>query len=218
VTPPRPPAPPIVGVLALQGDVEEHVSLLEVVGATARPVRVPADLDGLEGVVLPGGESTAISMLLDSSELFEPLRAAISAGLPTLGTCAGMILLARRALDGRPDQLQLGAIDIVVRRNAFGRQLDSFETDLDVEQLGLPPMHAIFIRAPLVSEVGDGVEVLARVATPGELEGRPVICRQGTVTVAAFHPELSGETRLHRLLLTDIERRAGERVVAAKEG
>jgi 5'-phosphate synthase pdxT subunit len=218
VTPPRSPARPVVGVLALQGDVEEHASLLETLGATARPVRLPVDLEGLDGVVLPGGESTAISMLLESSGLFEPLRSAVSSGLPTLGTCAGMILLARRALDGRPDQLQLDAIDIVVRRNAFGSQLDSFETDLMVEQFGLPLVHAVFIRAPLVSDVGDGVEVLARLASPDEPEGRPVLCRQGTVTVAAFHPELSGETRLHRQLLSDIERRQDLSVIAAQQG
>ena len=165
-------------------------------------VRTPADLEGVEALVLPGGESTTISMLLGFNGLAEPLRrAVVDDGLPTLGTCAGMIVLARTILDGRDDQVGLDAIDIGVRRNAFGRQVDSFETDLRVEGLEGDAFPAVFIRAPVVEEVGPGVEVLAAV------DGRPVLCRQGAVLVAAFHPELSGDDRLHRLLLDEVERR-----------
>lgn len=193
-----------VGVLALQGDVREHARALAELGATPVEVRVPADLDQVDALVLPGGESTTMSLLLESSGLLEPLRQRLSGGMPALGTCAGMILLASDVVDGRPDQHRLGAIDIVVRRNAFGRQVDSFETDLDVAGLDAAsdegPLHAVFIRAPVVEAVGPGVEVLASVAAPGG-EERPVVCRQGSVIVAAFHPELSGDLRLHRALL-----------------
>ncbi len=188
-----------VGILALQGDVREHEQALHALGVTPVAVRVPADLDSVGMIVIPGGESTTISMLLRSSALMEPLRARLREGLPAFGTCAGMILLADDIEGGRPDQVQLSAIDITVRRNAFGRQVQSFETDLEIDGLG-QPFHAVFIRAPAVERVGPGVEVLARVAGPdGTL--KPVLCRRGTILVAAFHPELSGDPRLHELFL-----------------
>lgn len=192
-------ASPLVGVLALQGDVAEHSAVLDALGATVRAVRRPEHLEGLQALVLPGGESTTLSLLIQSSGLFEPLGQRLAAGLPVLGTCAGMILLSRQVLDGRPDQKSFGAIDIVTRRNAFGRQVESFESTLDVAGLA-EPMHAVFIRAPFVESVGEGVEVLA-VVRRSDGSPRPVVCRQHNVLVAAFHPELSGDDRLHRLLL-----------------
>jgi 5'-phosphate synthase pdxT subunit len=162
-------------------------------------VRTPTDLASVDALVLPGGESTTMSLLLQSSGLLAPLRQRLTNGMPAFGTCAGMILLAAEVVDGRPDQERLGAIDIGVRRNAFGRQIDSFETDLDVDGLD-GPVHAVFIRAPVVEWVGPGVEVLARV-TGVDGESRPVVCRQGPVLVTAFHPELSGDLRLHELFL-----------------
>jgi 5'-phosphate synthase pdxT subunit len=188
-----------VGILALQGDVREHAEAFGSLGVESLAVRTRADLDAADMIVIPGGESTAISMLLDSSGLIEPLRDRLADGMPAFGTCAGMILLADEILDGRADQHQLGAIDITVRRNAFGRQVQSFETDLDVEGLDRP-FHGVFIRAPAVERVGDGVEVLARVPG-GDGAPRAVLCRQGPVLVAAFHPELSGDPRLHELFL-----------------
>lgn len=163
-------------------------------------VRVPSDLDGVSSIVIPGGESTTISLLLQSSGLLAPLQARLGAGMPALGTCAGMILLASEVLDGRPDQICLGAIDISVRRNAFGRQRESFEADLDLSSAGITaPLHAVFIRAPVVERTGPDVEVLATVKMPdGE---KPVVCRQGPVLVSSFHPELVGEPRLHELFL-----------------
>ena len=181
------------GVLALQGDVREHAAVLSELWAHAVEVRVPSDLAGVDALVLPGGESTTISMLLQSSGLFEPVRERLADGMPAFGTCAGMILLAAAVLDGRPDQQTFAAVDIDVRRNAFGRQVDSFEAVLDVAGVGAVP--AVFIRAPFVERVGEGVEVLASV------DGHPVVCRQGPVLVAAFHPELSGDLRLHELFL-----------------
>ncbi|MGH9104949.1 MAG: pyridoxal 5'-phosphate synthase glutaminase subunit PdxT [Acidimicrobiales bacterium] len=187
-----------VGVLALQGDFREHVEVFARLGARAVEVRGPRDLEGVGSLVVPGGESTTISLLLESSGLLEPVGSRLAQGMPVLGTCAGMIVLAREVLDGRPGQHCFGAIDISVRRNAFGRQRDSFEADLDVSGL-LSPMHAVFIRAPVVERVGHDVEVLATVATP--TGRRPVVCRQGQVLVSSFHPELVGETRLHELFL-----------------
>lgn len=200
-----------VGVIALQGDVREHMAVLERLGAHPVPVREPIDLGGVVAVVLPGGESTTMSMLLQSSGLAESLDKQLADGLPALGTCAGMILLSREIIDGRPDQLAFGAIDLAVRRNAFGRQLESFETDLEVAGIAGGPMHAVFIRAPLVEAAGDGVEVLAAVVSspapgaPGSATARPVVCRQGKVVVSAFHPELEGDGRLHELLLAIAE-------------
>jgi 5'-phosphate synthase pdxT subunit len=186
-------------VLALQGDVREHIRTLAELGAATSEVRTPADLADVDALVIPGGESTTMSLLLESSGLLVPLRARLEAGMPAFGTCAGMILLAREVVDGRADQQRLAAIDVGVRRNAFGRQVDSFETDLDVQGLDRP-LHAVFIRAPIVEWVGPEVEVWAEVAG---FDGnpRPVVCRQGPVLVAAFHPELSGDLRLHREFL-----------------
>jgi 5'-phosphate synthase pdxT subunit len=187
-----------VGVLALQGASARHASMLARLGAEPVTVRSPADLTDVSALVLPGGESTTMSMLLESSGLFEPLSERLADGLPALGTCAGMILLGREILDGRSDQRCFGAIDIDVRRNAFGRQVDSFEADLAVEGVGDRPVHAVFIRAPVVERIGTGVDVLATV------EGRPVLCRQGPVIVAAFHPELGDDPRLHELFLNEV--------------
>jgi 5'-phosphate synthase pdxT subunit len=187
-----------VGVLALQGASERHVAMLARVGAPAVEVRSPADLDAIDALVLPGGESTTISMLLESSGLFEPLGARLVGGMPAFGTCAGMILLGHEILDGRPDQRCFDVVDISVRRNAFGRQVDSFEADLPVAGTEGAPVHAVFIRAPVVEAVGAGVEILATV------EGRPVLCRQGPVLVAAFHPELGDDPRLHELFLNEV--------------
>ncbi len=193
---------PKIGVLALQGDVEEHSRSLLELGAHAVAVRRPEDLAGLDGLVLPGGESTTMSVLLESSGLHQPIAERLDAGMPALGTCAGMILLARRVLGGRPDQRSFGVIDLTVRRNAYGRQVDSFETDLDVAGLADGPVHAVFIRAPRVEEVGPGVEVLASLVGPADPEpGTPVLCRSGPVLTAAFHPELSGDLRIHHLFL-----------------
>lgn len=188
-----------VGILALQGDVREHAGALGALDVEPVAVRTPADLDSVEMLVVPGGESTTMSLLLQSSGLMEPVRKRLEAGMPAFGTCAGMILLADEILDGRPDQEQLGAIDITVRRNAFGRQIQSFETDLAVEGLDRP-FHAVFIRAPAVERVGGGVEVLASVEG-ADGAPRAVLCRQGPILVAAFHPELSGDPRLHELFL-----------------
>jgi 5'-phosphate synthase pdxT subunit len=193
-----PKAGPEVGVVALQGAAREHALALAELGAAPVEVRHADDLTGVDAVVLPGGESTTISMLLESSGLFEPLAERIADGLAVLGTCAGMILLAADVLDGRPDQRSFGAIDLVVRRNGFGRQVDSFEVDLDVDGLAGGAFHAVFIRAPVVDAAGSVVEVLARV------DGRPVLCRQGAVTAAAFHPELSGDLRLHARFLATV--------------
>jgi len=209
---------PKIGVLALQGDVREHVASLQSCGASPVPVRTPADLDGVRALVFPGGESTTMSLLLKSSGLEPEISARLRGGLPALGTCAGMILLAREVLDGRSDQMSFGAIDLAVRRNAFGRQVESFEAELVVEGIPGGPMHAVFIRAPYVEAVGPTVAVLASVclqagvvdgpgdqATSRSSEVRPVVCREGCVTVAAFHPELVGDTRLHELLLRDVQ-------------
>ena len=202
----------LVGVLALQGDVAEHRAALADLDVESRPVRRPSDIAGLDGLVLPGGESTTMSVLLESSGLDEPIRKELEAGLPVFGTCAGMILLAGSLVDGRPDQRTYGAIDIDVRRNGFGRQLASFESDIDVDALGDEPLHGVFIRAPVVERVGDDVEVMATVPQPsGEVTTQehrtPVLCRQGPVLVSAFHPELTADRRLHRYFVSIIEKR-----------
>jgi pyridoxal 5'-phosphate synthase pdxT subunit len=191
-----------IGVLALQGDVREHLHALAGCGVEARPVRRPEELSGVDGLVLPGGESTTISRLLDTFELLEPLRKRLAEGMPALGSCAGMILLATEVLDGRPDQHQLDGIDMTVRRNAFGRQVDSFEADLDLAGVPGGPMRAVFIRAPWVEQVGESVQVLARVPdvpAAGSAAGRIVAVRQGQVLATAFHPELTGDWRVHHL-------------------
>ena len=186
---------PLVGVLALQGDVREHLVALAGLGVTARPIRRASELADLDGIVIPGGESTTICRLLDVFEVREALSARLADGLPAFGSCAGMIVLADEILDGRADQRPLQAIDIVVRRNAFGRQVDSFETDLDVDGVAGGPVRAVFIRAPWVERTGPDVAVLARV---GE---HPVAVREGSVLATSFHPEVSGDDRLHALFL-----------------
>jgi 5'-phosphate synthase pdxT subunit len=188
-------------VLALQGDVREHVWALSGVGADPVPVRRVADLDGLDGLVLPGGESTTIGRLLRIFDLLEPLRQAIGDGLPVYGSCAGMVLLADELLDGTPGQPTLGGLDVTVRRNAFGTQVESFEGDLPLAGAGERPVHGVFIRAPWVERTGDGVEVLARVPEGYPAAGKVVAVRQGPVLATSFHPELTGDTRVHQLFL-----------------
>jgi pyridoxal 5'-phosphate synthase pdxT subunit len=180
----------MIGVLALQGAFRAHVDALTDLGVAARDVRTPAHLDGVDALVMPGGESTTMSRLLTSSGLFDQIKARASEGMPIFGTCAGMILLATEVLDGRPDQRTFGIVDLTVRRTGYGRQLASFETDLDVVDLDTP-FHGVFIRAPLVTATGDAVEVLAA------HEGVPVLVRQGRVMAASFHPELTADNRLH---------------------
>lgn len=214
-------AQPVIGVLALQGGVAEHLAALERGGATARPVRRPEELARVHGLVLPGGESTTMSRLLDSFELFEPVRERLAAGMPAYGSCAGMVLLGSQVLDDRPGSdgagvRSLGALDMVVRRNAFGRQTDSFEAEVGFEGIEGGPVHAVFIRAPWVEKVGSDVQVLATVnsarSAPPEGAGPTpdvaaaeadagtiVAVRQGPVLATAFHPELvSGDERVHR--------------------
>jgi 5'-phosphate synthase pdxT subunit len=199
-------ADPIIGVLALQGDVREHLAALRASGMRAVPVRRASEIESVDGLVIPGGESTTMSRLLGVFDLLEPLRARIAGGMPAYGSCAGMILLASEVLDGRPDQKQLGGLDVVVRRNAFGRQVDSFESDLDVVGVEGGPVRAVFIRAPWVEKAGADVEVLASVPSvgsegqdPGAAAGRAVAVRQGNVLATAFHPELTGDGRVHAL-------------------
>ncbi len=201
-------AQPVIGVLALQGDVREHLVALAECDVLARPVRRAEELAEVHGLVLPGGESTTMSRLLATFELLDPLRARLAEGMPAYGSCAGMILLANKVLDGRPDQHQLGALNVVVRRNAFGRQVDSFEADLDFTGIEGDPVHAVFIRAPWVESADTGVEVLATVPdTPaaGEAAGRIVavrLCIRDSAT--AFHPELTGDGRVHRLFVQTV--------------
>ena len=183
-----------VGVLALQGAFARHSEVLPGLGAVPLEVRTPGDLDAVDAMVVPGGESTTMSMLLDSSGLRPSLAERLADGLPVLGTCAGMILLAVRVTDGRDDQRSFGAIDIDVRRNGYGRQVDSFEDQLSVTGLD-GPFHGVFIRAPVVERVGSDVEVLATV------DGLPVLCREGAVLVSSFHPEMSGDGRIHERFL-----------------
>ena len=181
---------PSVGVLALQGGFAAHAAILLRLGVGVVEVRTAEQLAAVDALVIPGGESTTMSMLLERSGLLEPLKQRLDAGMGVLGTCAGMILLATDVVDGRADQHCLGLVDITVRRNAYGTQIESFETDIEIDGLE-SPFRAVFIRAPAVERTGPGVEVLAR------NEGQPVLCRSGPATVAAFHPELSGDPRLH---------------------
>ena len=199
-------ARPVVGVLALQGDVREHLAALREAGAEARPVRRPEELHALDGIVLPGGESTTIDKLSRIFEVREPLVKRLESGLPAFGSCAGMILLADRIVDAAPGQQTFGGIDMTVRRNAFGRQVDSFESDLRLAGLD-GPLHAVFIRAPWVEEVGDGVEVLARVES-GPASGRAVAVRQGSLLATSFHPEITGDHRVHQLFVEEFVRTA----------
>lgn len=198
-----------IGVLALQGAFAAHLDLLSSLDVVGRPVRLPSDLEGLDGLILPGGESTTMSNLLRSYDLLGPVNEFISAGHPVFGTCAGMILLSDRILDGRADQIALKSIDIVVRRNGYGRQVDSFETDIDVDGFD-SAFHAVFIRAPRIEEVGPDVDVLAR------HEGVPVLVRQGTVMAASFHPELTNDDRIHRLF-ADMVRDASSSGVTSRD-
>ena len=187
---------PVVGILALQGDFAAHARTLRELGAEPREVRVPADLDGLDGLVIPGGESTTMTLGIERERLAEPLRELAAAGTPLFGTCAGLIML---------DRDHLGLMDLRAERNAFGRQVRSFEADLEIAGIDGPPVRAVFIRAPWVAEHGEGVELLA------EIDGRPVAVRQGDRLAISFHPELSGETRLHALFLELVRARAGAR-------
>ena len=199
-----PSARPRVGVLALQGAFARHCERLDSLGVEAPAVRTPDDLTGCDALVLPGGESTTMSRLLTTSGLLDELKTRIADGMPTFGTCAGLILLSTQVLDGRPDQRSFDRIDLTSRRNGYGRQLDSFEVELDVTGLD-EPFHAVFIRAPLVERVGADVEVLA------EHEGVPVLLRDGTCTVAAFHPELTADARLHEMFISQLPGAAAPR-------
>ena len=194
---------PTIGVLALQGDVREHEGVLRRLGAQTVRVRTPEELDSVEALVIPGGESTTMSKLAVTFGLIEPLRKRVAAGMPAYGSCAGMIMLADQIEDGRPDQETIGGLDVVVRRNAFGRQVDSFEADLAMPLLGPAPVHAVFIRAPWVESVGDGVDVLGRVES-GPAAGRIVAVRQGHVMATSFHPELTGDERIHEYFVNDV--------------
>lgn len=216
---------PQIGVLALQGDVREHLAALAGAGADARPVRRPAELDAVDGLVVPGGESTTMSKLVDIFELREPIDKRIAGGMPVYGSCAGMIMLATEVLDGRADQRGFAGIEMTVRRNAFGRQVDSFEAPVRLAGVAGGPFHAVFIRAPWVERVGDGVEVLGRVtdddsrlprgvrraeleSSSGPAADRIVAVRQGHLLATSFHPELTGDLRLHRYFV-DLVRAAG---------
>jgi 5'-phosphate synthase pdxT subunit len=209
---------PVIGVLALQGDVREHRAMLERAGARTVAVRRPGELDEVDGLVMPGGESTTMSKLARAFDMFDPLSTRLRDGLPAFGTCAGMILLADRIEGGVTGQETLGGLDVVVRRNAFGRQVDSFEADLDVdldggagrglENSGQRPFHALFIRAPWVEKVGADVRVVAKVAT-GDAMGRIVAVRQANLLATSFHPEITGDHRFHALFV-DLVRQAGE--------
>lgn len=192
--------PPTIGVLALQGDVREHVHALEQVGARARPIRRPEELDSIDGLILPGGESTTMGRLAAFFGLLEPLREHLAAGLPAYGTCAGMIMLADRLADGVPGQQTIGGIDMTVRRNAFGRQVASFEDAVEIAGVDGGPVEAIFIRAPWVESVGPTVQVLGRVPQK-DSAGRIIAVRQGRLLATSFHPELTGDTRVHRLFV-----------------
>jgi len=190
------PSNPVrIGVLAVQGAFAEHINVLRQIGVEAVPVRLPRDLDGLSGLILPGGESTAMRKLIDEWGLRDPIMELIGKGAPIFGTCAGMILLSKEIIDG--DRPVFPLLDISVKRNAFGRQLDSFESELDVPVLGDRKVHAVFIRAPIVERVGSDVDVLAQLE-----DGRVVAVRKGAIIATAFHPELAGETRFHRLVAT----------------
>ncbi|CAM5321713.1 pyridoxal 5'-phosphate synthase glutaminase subunit PdxT [Leifsonia shinshuensis] len=197
---------PRVGVLALQGDFREHLAVLRGLGADAVPVRRAEELEDIDGLVIPGGESSVMDKLSRAFGVAEPLKAAIAAGLPVYGTCAGLIMLADGIVDGIAGQQSLGGLDVAVRRNAFGSQVDSFETDLDIPQLGEEPVHAVFIRAPIVESVGEQATVLARVP-----DGRVVSVEQGDLLGTSFHPEITGDTRFHAYFLEKVRARVAAR-------
>jgi 5'-phosphate synthase pdxT subunit len=186
-----------IGVLALQGDVREHLRALVSSGAESRPVRRPEELEAVDALVIPGGESTTMSNLAIAFGLLDPIRKRIAGGMPVYGSCAGMIMLASTVLDGRPDQESFAGIEMTVRRNAFGRQVDSFEAPVEIEGIAGGEFHAVFIRAPWVEQVGPGVRVMGRV-TSGPAAGRIVAVQQGNLLATAFHPELTGDLRVHR--------------------
>ena len=188
-----------VGVLAIQGDYREHRNLLESLGADGKEIRLPDQLDAVDGLIIPGGESTTIVQLIDIYNMREKLRERVlNEGMPTWGTCAGMIVMAHKLSDHRPDPLKL--MNIEVSRNAFGRQVDSFETDLEVEDMDGPPYHAVFIRAPVVDTIGEGVRIISSLD-----DGRPVAVRQGHMLATAFHPELTNDPRMHKLFLQMVD-------------
>ena len=197
---------PFIGVLALQGDVREHVDALTRIGVRSGAVRSVSELDDCDGLVIPGGESTTMSRLAALEGWFEPLRAAQASGVPMYGSCAGMIMLADRVLDARPDQQTIGGMDVVVRRNAFGRQVDSFEMDIPMSALGSEPFPAVFIRAPRVESVGRQAQVLAEISE-GQRAGTIVAVRQGSMLATSFHPELTPDDRVHRYFADMVEGR-----------
>jgi pyridoxal 5'-phosphate synthase pdxT subunit len=204
VTMPSDAASPAIGVLALQGDVAEHLKALTGAGARAVPVRRPAELDEVAGLVIPGGESTTMWKLATIFELMEPLRKRLGTGMPAFGSCAGMIMLADRVEDGIEGQETFGGIDMVVRRNAFGRQVDSFESDITLTGLGGPEFRAVFIRAPWVEQTGDAVEIIGTETRTGRI----VAVRQGPALATAFHPELTPDLRIHKLFVEMVRERS----------
>ncbi len=197
-------ASPVIGVLALQGDVREHVRALREVGAQPAAIRRPSELDAVDGLVIPGGESTTIWKLATAFDLMEPVRKRVAAGMPAFGSCAGMIMLADRLVDGAAGQQTFGGIDMTVRRNAFGRQADSFETELDMRGIEGPRLRAVFIRAPWVDQAGAAVEILSRDSSTGRI----VAVRQGPLLATAFHPELTADDRVHRLFADIVKGRS----------
>ena len=197
----------LVGVLALQGDFREHETTLRSLGVATRRVRTVEDLEGIDALVVPGGESTTMSNLALRWGLMEPMRALVHSGLPAYGSCAGMIMLADRIEGGRPDQETIGGLDVTVLRNAFGRQVDSFEADIDIPVLGPEPLHAVFIRAPWVEDAGESVQVLGRVPA-GPAAGRIVAVRQGHLLATSFHPELTGDMRVHEYFVEMVREQA----------
>jgi pyridoxal 5'-phosphate synthase pdxT subunit len=199
-----------IGVLALQGDVREHLRAITECGDRAQPVRRTEELEAVDGLIIPGGESTAMSNLAISFGLLEPIRKRILGGMPVYGSCAGMIMLAATVLDGRPDQESFGGIEMTVRRNAFGRQVDSFEASVEISDIAGGDFHAVFIRAPWVEEVGPEVRVMGRV-TSGPAAGRIVAVRQGNLLATAFHPELTGDLRVHRYFVEMVRRAEDDR-------
>ncbi len=194
----------VIGVLALQGDVREHIAAVEASGGEAVAVRRAGELASVDALILPGGESTAIWRLMRAFELLDPLRERVAEGMPTYGSCAGMILLADRVLDAAAGQETIGGLDVTVRRNAFGRQVDSFEAEIAISAVGQPPMPAVFIRAPWVEQVGESVEVLGSVNFEGL--SHPVAIRQGHLLATSFHPELTGDLRIHKFFIDEVAR------------
>jgi 5'-phosphate synthase pdxT subunit len=189
----------VIGVLALQGDVREHIAAIEAVGGEALAVRRTGELASVDALILPGGESTAIWRLMRAFDLLDPLRERVADGMPTFGSCAGMILLADRVIDAVHGQETIGGLDVTVRRNAFGRQVDSFESEISIPVLGAEPVHAVFIRAPWVEQMGESVEVLGTATVDGTTH--PVAIRQGHLLATSFHPELTGDLRIHKYFI-----------------